>query len=96
MIRLFKRLLMPSFALIGAFAGSVSAQSGGGPYGIDRSVVAGGGGSLAGGTFELRGTVGQVAGTTLSGSGYRFYGGFWEPTENEVPTDRIFANGFDN
>ncbi|MGA9421432.1 MAG: hypothetical protein WBW61_03660 [Rhodanobacteraceae bacterium] len=87
---------MPSFALIGAFAGSVSAQPGGGPYGIDRSVVASGGGLLAGGTFVLRGTVGQSASTILSGSDYRFYGGFWEPMESEVPTDGIFANGFDN
>ncbi len=96
MIRFYTGLLMPAFALIGSFPGSVNAQSGGGPYDIDRSVVAGGGGSLAGGTFELRGTVGQSASATLAGSAYRFYGGFWEPAENETPTDLIFTSGFEH
>ncbi|MGA9341228.1 MAG: hypothetical protein WBV61_02710 [Rhodanobacteraceae bacterium] len=96
MIRLCMRMLVRTFVAIGAFAGSVNAQSGGGPYDIDRSVVAGGGGSLAGGTFELRGTVGQSASATLAGSAYRFYGGFWEPAENETPTDLIFTSGFEH
>jgi hypothetical protein len=69
------------------------AQSSGGPYRIDASVIAGGGASLSGSTFRLRGTVGQTATTRLAAGSFRLYSGFWAPAGPE--SDEIFANGFD-
>lgn len=76
--------------LCGAFAIGASAQSGGGSYRIERSAIAGGGGSASGGAFMLSGTTGQHATAILLASGYRLHGGFWAPA-----SDVIFANGFD-
>ena len=95
MNRFCRRRLIATLAFASVFAAHVGAQSGGGPYRIESSVVAGGGGSLSGGQFQLRGTLGQAATTTLSASGYRFYAGFWPPVAGNAPTDLIFANGFD-
>jgi len=56
---------------------SVAAQSGG-PFQIEKSVIAGGGGRSSGGTLTLEGTIGQsVAGTTSSGGTFQVAGGFW-------------------
>lgn len=53
------------------------AQSGG-TFVIEKSVIAGGGGSTAGGTFGLDGTIGQsVAGTMSSGGVFSLDSGFW-------------------
>jgi hypothetical protein len=76
--------------LAGAYALGVGAQSNGGPYRIEPASIANGGGTLAGGSFQLSGTLGQAQTSTLSGSQYRFHGGFWAP-----PSDTIFASGFD-
>lgn len=55
----------------------VQAQSGG-PYTIDKSVIAGGGGTSSGGSYSLQGTIGQaVAGGPASGSPYSLQSGFW-------------------
>ncbi|HET7161830.1 MAG TPA: hypothetical protein VFI32_04085 [Rhodanobacteraceae bacterium] len=75
----------------GAIAISASAQSSGGPYRIERSAIAGGGATLAGGAYRLSGTFGQAQSATLSASNCRFYNGFWAPV-----SDGIFANGFDS
>jgi hypothetical protein len=85
------RISVLSLAIVFAGAG---AQSSGGPYRIEPSVVAGGGGTASGGAFQLSGTFGQSENTTLSASSYEFYGGFWSPISN-VPADRVFANGFE-
>lgn len=69
------------------------AQSSGGPYRIDASVIAGGGASLSGSTFRLSGTVGQPATARLVAGGFRLYSGFWAPAGPQ--SDEIFANGFD-
>jgi len=76
--------------VIGALMWGAGAHSVDGPYRVEPSTVANGGGRLAGGAFQLSGTIGQAQTSTLSGSGYRFYGGFWAPA-----SDAIFANGFD-
>ena len=84
--KLFLAALLP----IVACALGASAQSSGGPYRIAPAAVANGGGTLSGGAFQLRGTLGQAPTSTLSAAGYHFYGGFWAPA-----SDVIFANGFD-
>jgi hypothetical protein len=74
--------------------GSVAAQSSGGPYQIQSAVVAGGGGPIAGGTYQITGTFGQPATTILTGAGYTIFGGFWGPVGG-FQVDSIFANDFD-
>jgi hypothetical protein len=96
MIRTCKLLLIATLAATRLFVADVSAQSSGGPYHIERSVITGGGGSLNGGSFQLSGTFGQSTTAPLSGSGYGFYGGFWPPVAGSAPTDLIFADGFDS
>lgn len=68
-----------------SFAVSIAAQSGG-AFVIQKSVIAGGGGRSAGGTFTLDGTIGQpVAGSSSSGGGYDLAGGFWGGRAAVVP-----------
>jgi hypothetical protein len=90
-----KRWLFAVLAAGGLSTTHVGAQPDDGPYRIDRSVIAGGGGSLGGGTFQLHGTLGQSASGTLSTSVYGFHGGFWARVGGDAPADRIFTNGFD-
>lgn len=72
----FVTLITVSLALI---CSSAAAQSGG-DFEITRSVIAGGGGDTAGGTFGVSGTKGQPkAGTTLTGGSFSLTGGFWHP-----------------
>ena len=62
---------------LAAFAASVAAQSGG-TFVIQKSVIAGGGGQTAGGTFALDGTITEpVAGTTSTGGSFELGSGFW-------------------
>jgi len=79
-----------------AFATQAGAQSSGGPYRVNSSVIAGGGASLSGGTFQLKGTQGQSAPATLLATSYRLYGGFWVPAANSQMPNSIFSNGFDS
>jgi hypothetical protein len=83
---------MPAAIGLGAIvAARVDAQLDGGPYRIAPATVASGGGVSAGGNFQLKGTFGQVATTTLAASGYQLHSGYWAQA-----TDPIFANGFDS
>ena len=87
----FSRVVTATFAI--AAAAVAIAQSSGGPYTIDKAVIASGGATLTGATFRLSGTVGQPATTRLSATGFSLNDGFWAP---EGPaSDRIFSNGFD-
>ena len=53
----------------------ITAQSGG-TFSITKSVIAGGGGRVAGGTFTVDGTIGQsVAGTTSAGGAFSLKSG---------------------
>jgi hypothetical protein len=87
------RLLLAPLVAVSICAMSAGAQPSGGAYRIERGVIAGGGGSLSGGTFQLRGTFGQSTTAPLTGSGYGFYGGFWPPN---FLGDRIYADAFDH
>jgi hypothetical protein len=47
-------------------------------YSVTGSVVAGGGGTSSGGSYQVSGTIGQPeAGAAMSGGGYSLTGGFW-------------------
>ncbi|MBN4082625.1 hypothetical protein JYS44_00145 [Phycisphaeraceae bacterium AH-315-B13] len=51
------------------------------PFAIEKSVIAGGGGSSAGGSFSLSGTIGQHdAGSPMTGGSFSLTGGFWAGT----------------
>ncbi len=68
---------MTRIAVIFLLSSLASAQSGG-TFLIEKSVIAGGGGSTAGGTFALDGTIGQsLAGTNSSGGVFSVDSGFW-------------------
>ena len=48
------------------------------PFSVDWYKVAGGGGTSTGGTYEVRGTIGQPdASGAMSGGNYSVTGGFW-------------------
>ena len=81
-------------ALASAPTPSARAQSAGGPYRIDRVVIAGGGSPASGGVYQLSGTFGQAATATLHADSYAMFDGFWSPVTLAI-SDRIFANGFD-
>ena len=52
----------------------------GGQFAVESSVVSGGGGNIAGGDFDLTGTVAQpVAGGYISSVPFHLYSGFWSP-----------------
>jgi hypothetical protein len=94
MERFAKSCVAALFGVASVFAAHAAAQSSGGSFRIERSVIAGGGGLLGGGAFQLSGTVGQNATTHLSGSRFGFDAGFW-PGPADSPTDSIFANSFE-
>ena len=63
--------------LLTVFAPAVLAQSGG-PHGLTWTVIAGGGGTMSGGTFSVIGTIGQPeAGPAAGGGDYSLTGGVW-------------------
>jgi hypothetical protein len=78
-----------------AFVMQASAQSSGGQYGIDPVVVAGGGGPITGGNYQITSTLGQAATSALSGASYVIVDGFWAPVGGTL-VDIIFANGFES
>ncbi len=71
---------------------AVPAQSSGGNYELIQTTTDAGGGSAAGGAFELIATIAQPeADARLSSGGdYALAGGFWANAD-----DLIFANGFE-
>lgn len=69
-------LFLSIFVTSGAFAQIAT----GGPYTMEQSAVASGGGSSTAGVYMIEGTVGQPAvGTGTTGTGYFLRGGFWTP-----------------
>jgi hypothetical protein len=89
---------LTAVALIGvALAGSLLAgQPTGGDYVLIKNTIDGGGGSSAGGDFELTGTIGQpdAASQTASGNEFALAGGFWAQIGNLV-IELIFEDGFE-
>ena len=71
-------ILFSTIALI-LLGGAVRAQvATGGNYSLDQSVIAGGGGTSAGGVYAVTGAIGQaVAGTTSTNAPYSLHGGFF-------------------
>jgi len=69
------------------------AQSSGGPFTIKPVVIAGGGGPIAGGNYQITSTLGQPATTVLSAGNYVIFDGFWGPV-GSFTNDLIFADGF--
>src|SRR5438270_13197075 len=56
-------------------------------FDLSRHVIAGGGGTSAGGNIGLSGTDGQAsAGTTSSGGQFTVSGGFWQPETGAAST----------
>lgn len=73
-------------------AGAALAMS---QYSIERSVVAGGGGTSSAAGYVLNGTIAQsVAGSSAEGA-QRAWSGFWRPGTPSSTGDAIFSNGFE-
>ena len=82
--------------ILAVFAATLPAQSGG-TFQIEKSVIAGGGGQTAGGTFTLDGTIAEpVAGTTSAGGTFELGGGFWgggaTPSANATVSGRALTS----
>ena len=95
MKRMSTCVALSALALNGAFVAHGHAQSSGGPYDVEASVIAGGGSPIAGGSFQITSTIGQAATSTLSGAGFVIVDGFWAPVGGLLG-DLIFANGFES
>ena len=68
------RLILFLTGLLALSAQALHAQT----YSIDWYKVAGGGGTSAGGTYQISGTIGQQdAGGPMTGGNYSLTGGFW-------------------
>lgn len=68
-------------------------------YSINWSTIDGGGGTMSGGDFVLRGTIGQPDADNMDGGDYLIHGGFWVPEAVQVegaPWLYIMAEGGTN
>lgn len=73
------------------------AQSSGGSYVQPRALIASGGGQASGGSYQLRGSIGQPDADPLhpaSGGSYALSGGFW--TAAAPGSDQLYADGFES
>jgi hypothetical protein len=85
----WKRLCLCSLAAVSLLVPSVALSQSSDDYKIGWFATAGGGGSSAGATYRVQGTVGQSIAHTApaTGGGYRVQGGFWAPfAGGEPPT----------
>ncbi len=89
-----KRMAIAAIFLGAILCGQSNAQSSGGPYVIERVVIAGGGSPIAGSDYQVTSTLGQAATATLSGAQYTLFGGFWSPVGSLV-VGSMFADGFE-
>src|SRR5215475_716357 len=64
--------------LLMSFNQTTKAQQQGGPYVLNPTVVAGGGGTSTNGTTRLDGTIGQSALGLSSGGSFSLNAGFWQ------------------
>ena len=81
-------------SLLALAALTTSAQT----YAVDWYKIAGGGGTSAGGTYQVSGTIGQPdAGGAMNGGGYSVTGGYWSMISvvqlAGLPNLLIVANG---
>ena len=67
-----------SLAIVVCAGAAALAPIGGGNFDLSWHTIDGGGGTSAGGGFELAGTIGQHdAGQTMTGGNFTLIGGFW-------------------
>ena len=64
-------------------AGLALAQTGDG-FGVRQFTIDGGGGASTGGSFSVRGTIGQAEAGTLSNGTFVLHGGFWSQAGSEL------------
>lgn len=72
-----KVAILSAILIGGVFLPGRSQAQSGGPYTIQRSVIAGGGGSSAGNNFVLQGTIGQGVVGAMGDTDFTLAGGFW-------------------
>ena len=68
-------------------------------YSIDWSTVDGGGGTMSGGDYAMRGTIGQPDAANMDGGDFVIHGGFWVPQAVQMegaPWLYIIAEGGTN
>ena len=80
-----------------AMALSLAAHAGdpppsGGEYTLRRSTIDSGGGDGQGGTYSLKGTLGQHDTRVMNGGGFILRAGFWTPSG---PSEFLFRDGFE-
>jgi hypothetical protein len=84
------RFYLCGAAIILCLSSGLQAQSSGGQFAIEKSVIAGGGQNASGGQFTINATNGQtVAGQSATGASLSIHAGFWNtdafaPTASEV------------
>jgi hypothetical protein len=88
-------LVAIALTCFGGLRSAAADASEGGPYRLDPTVIANGGGSTDGGDYALDATLGQIATRTLVAAPYALHGGFWAAAPGTLVGDAIFANGFD-
>lgn len=67
-------------ALILCLVIGAAAQSSGGQFTLEKSLISGGGQNASGGQFTVVGTNGQsIAGQSATGAGFMIHAGFWNP-----------------
>jgi len=80
------RFYLGSAAIVLCLAAGAEAQSSGGQFAIEKSVIAGGGQNSTGGQFTVAATNGQtVAGQRVTGANFSLDAGFWN-TDAFAPT----------
>jgi len=85
---------------LGVFVPSVLMQQQGGPYTLNPSVIAGGGGTSTNGNTTISGTVGQGVLGASSGGSFSLNGGFWQsaspcsaPSVSSQPSNQTVCAG---
>jgi hypothetical protein len=66
-----------------------------GPFTLQHAVVAGGGSSVSGGTYQLTDTIAQSTIAVRVAGQYVLFDGFWGPF-GTFDVDLIFADGFES
>ena len=79
------------------FLTAIGVPQSGGTFVIQKSVIAGGGGTASGGTFVATGTIAQpVSGTSSAGGTFVLAGGFWggsvAPATSVTVSGKVFTS----
>ena len=98
-----KRLLFPVLVLAALHSAAAFAEeplttnvaNGASAFQMQRQVIAPGGGRASGGSWQLDGTLGQVAAGRTTGGVFTLDGGYWSPDVAAVG-DILFSDGFED